>query len=202
MIEQVYQHPYFGKMNYLLQEQDGECPVLLVFLHGAGERGDDVSLVSLNGIPRYIREGMNIPAVVVCPQCPANAIWSDLVYWLRDFINDIAARYHTQRTVITGLSMGGYGTWAMLEAFPEMFYKGAPICGGGVAWNTGAIKASVWAFHGDVDDIVLPKNSLEMVDALKSAGGDVRLTLFHGVSHCSWDDAYLTTKVIDWLLSE
>jgi predicted peptidase len=98
--------------------------------------------------------------------------------------------------------MGGYGTWEMGMSYPGFFAALAPICGGGVSWRVGLIgKTPVWAFHGDCDTVVPPVNSIEMCERLKAGGGEVKLTLFHGVDHNSWEPAYEETKVIEFLLN-
>lgn len=203
MEQLVYEHPYFGQMYYLLQKpsKPGKVPLML-FLHGAGERGKDFEKIYVHAVPKYMRQGMEIPALVVCPQCPENFIWNNLVFLLKDFIDDLVKAYPVDESkiVITGISMGGYGTWEMLESFPGLFYKAAPVCGGGVGWRAGVIRTPVWAFHGDADNVVDVKNSYEMVDAVKRAGIEAHLTVFHSVGHFSWDEAYRNTRVLDWLL--
>ena len=154
---------------------------------------------------KYLEEGMEIPAVVVAPQCPNGLIWNLLTFELKEFIDSIAEEYRCDKAKIsiTGLSMGGYGTWEMLMSFPGYFYRAAPVCGGGVSWRTDLIgKVPVWAFHGDRDVCVPPVNSYEMCDRLKAAGGLVKLTVFHGVDHESWEGAYEESRVIDFLIGK
>ncbi len=107
----------------------------------------------------------------------------------------------TTRLYLTGLSQGGYGTWAIGARHPDLFAAIAPICGGGNTSDAAAYKnLPVWAFHGDADPVVPPKNSQEMVDAVKAAGGDAKLTLYPGVGHDSWDKAYREAGLYDWFL--
>ncbi len=205
MEKKIYKHEYFGELYYLVnvpeEYKNKKGAPMLVFLHGSGERGKDFNLIAKNGIPKYINEGMKIPAITVCPQCPENFIWNNYVFLLKDFIEYAAKEYgaDTAKISLTGISMGGFGTWEMAMCWPDLFRRIAPICGGGTSWRTDLIKAPVWAFHGDKDQTVLPENSYEMVDALVKQGKDARLTIFHNVGHDSWDDAYLNTKLIDWL---
>ena len=176
-----------------------------MFLHGAGERGRDHALLYRQGLPRYIREGIkSVDAITLCPQCPTEYIWNDIVIFLKDFIDSIIAEYQIDRTRVslTGISMGGYGTWEMAMCYPEMFRKIAPVCGGGTPWRAWQIQAKIRAFHGDLDDVVPPESSYQMVDAALNAGKDASLTIFHHVDHGSWDPAYLTTNVIDWLTAD
>lgn len=193
--------------NYLLytpKNVDNEKLPLIVMLHGAGERGDDFNKISVHGLAKYLESGLEIPAVVLAPQCPSEFIWNLLTFELKELIDYIAENYNidSYRISITGLSMGGYGTWEMGMSYPGFFSALAPICGGGVSWRVGSIgKTPVWAFHGDADTVVPPVNSYEMCDRLKAAGGNVRLTVFHGVDHNSWAPAYEQTNLIEWLVA-
>lgn len=195
------------KINYLLHLPKavpyGGLP-LIIALHGAGERGDDFSKIAVHGLPKYIEAGLDLPAVVIAPQCPEGYIWNLLTEELKELIDFVIEKYGVDKTrvSITGLSMGGYGTWEMGMSYPGFFAALAPVCGGGVSWRAELIgKTPVWAFHGDCDTVVPPINSIEMCDRLKTAGGNVRLTIFHGVGHESWEPAYEDTKVIEFLLS-
>ena len=99
--------------------------------------------------------------------------------------------------------MGGFGTWEMGISFPELFSAIAPVCGGGLSWRCGNLKnMPVWAFHGDADEIVPLKNSIEMVDAVNRIGGKAKLTIFHNVGHNSWEEAYTASNVVEWLISQ
>jgi predicted peptidase len=103
---------------------------------------------------------------------------------------------------ITGLSMGGFGTWEMAVTYPQFFSCFAPICGGGMAWRCWCLKdKKIWAFHGDADETVDISNSIDMVKMCRTAGANVKFTIFNGVGHNSWEPAYLDTKVVDWLIS-
>lgn len=197
------------QLKYMISLPEGYCEdkkyPMIVALHGAGERGEDVSLVTVHGVAKYVEAGLKLDAVVIAPQCPANLVWNSLTFELKELIDHIAATYSVDadRIALTGLSMGGFGTWEMGISYPDFFCALAPVCGGGMSWRVGLIgKTPVWAFHGDVDNVVPKENSYMMVDALKSKGGNVRLTVFHGVGHNSWESAYETTNVIQWLLSQ
>ena len=206
MENKVYNHPYFGEFYYSIdipeQFKNGEKAPLLLFLHGAGERGKDYELLRKIAVPRFLHEGkIKVNAITVCPQCPEGVVWVNLAHMLKDFVEYIIKEYNIDREKmsVTGVSMGGYGTWEMSIFAPDLFKKAAPICGGGTAWRTPLIKADVWAFHGDADTVVPTFNSIEMVDAAKRAGKNARLTLLHGVEHNSWDEAYLDSRVLEWL---
>ena len=206
MEKKVYQfeNKRVEKFNYLLHtvENQEKLP-LIISLHGAGERGDEFDKLYVHGIPKYINRGLNVDAIVAAPQCPNGWIWNNLTVELKEFIDYIVSEYNvdTDRITITGLSMGGYGTWEMIVSYPEFFAAAAPICGGGVSWRVGAaVKTPVWAFHGDIDQTVPINNSMEMCDRLKASGGNVKFTIFHNIAHNSWEPAYEDTNVINWLL--
>ena len=194
------------KLNYLLSlpEDKDRTFGLIVFLHGAGERGDDHSLISVHGVPKYIEAGMKVDAAVVAPQCPDGTLWSHLTDEVHEFIEYIIREYHVdpKRVSITGISMGGFGTWEMITTYPEMFAAAAPVCGGGIVWRAGCARSvPVRAYHGSADTVVPLYNSVQMVDALRRAGGNASLTVFQDVGHNSWESAYETTNVISWLAS-
>jgi predicted peptidase len=184
---------------------------LLLFLHGAGERGADLKKVMVHGPPKLIQGGTNFPFLVVSPQCPADRRWDDeeLMGLLDEVIGEQAV--DTSRVWVTGLSMGGYGTWSLGTKHPERFAAIVPICGGGEVIdillanrrNGAALKSlGVWAFHGAKDPVVPLAESERMVDNLKRAGcADVRLTVYPEADHDSWTATYLNPQVYEWLLS-
>ena len=197
-----------NSLGYILYAPENvtEKIPLIVFLHGAGERGngkDELDLVNIHALPSYISNGAEYPAFVLCPQCHKDFVWNNLVIDLKALIDEIADNYSIDKNkiAITGISMGGYGTWEMGITYPDFFSCMAPVCGGGFSWRTPSLKnEKIWAFHGDADVTVPPNNSYEMVDGVNKNGGNAKLTIFHDVGHNSWDPAYLETKVIDWLL--
>jgi predicted peptidase len=182
---------------------------LIVFLHGAGERGNgttDLERVNVHGVSHYCNDGtFELDAVVLCPQCPEGTVWNKMTVELKALIDKVAAKYHvnTKKISLTGLSMGGFGTWEMALTYPEYFSCFAPICGGGMAWRCGeALKGKpIWAFHGNDDPVVAFSNSVEMVDKARAAGANIKFTIFDKVGHLSWVPAYVDTTVINWLLS-
>ena len=182
---------------------------LILSLHGAGERGngaDELEKATDIGLGKYIKLGqMRVNAIVFCPQCPKDRVWNQLIFDTRELLLKIADEYGADKKKIsvTGMSMGGFGTWEMGMQFPELFSALAPICGGGMAWRTPALKGKpIWAFHGDADNVVAISNSMDMVNGARKNGADVKFTIFNNVMHNSWDPAYLDTKVIDWLISK
>lgn len=179
---------------------------LVVFLHGRGERGDDGLLQTDVGIGHAIRKNPGrFPCIVVMPQCPDTGYWNAAFEDIDTCIADTLAAYtiDEDRMYLTGLSMGGYGTWTYGAKNAGRFAALIPICGGGRPKDAEILaKVPIRAFHGDADSVVSPNESQKMVDVVKAAGGDVELTLFPDVGHNSWDDTYGDPKVIKWMLSQ
>lgn len=186
---------------------------LILFLHGAGERGTDLQLVAKHGPPRLDTAETNFPFIVVSPQCPDGNIWSDdlLLALLDDVENKYAVDPH--RVYLTGLSMGGFGTWNLGISHPERFAAIAPVCGGGetilitLAQHYDATQLArmktlgVWAFHGGKDTTVATAESVRMVEALKQAGcTNVKLTIYPEAGHDSWTQAYADPELYKWFL--
>ncbi len=180
----------------------GSPQPLLLFLHGAGERGDDLERVKVYGPPKMVEQGKDLPFIVVSPQCPTDGWWS--VEALGALLDEVeqAHRVDLDRVYCTGLSMGGFGTWALALRFPNRFAAIAPICGGGQVHAVCNIKhVPVWAFHGAKDAVVPLKRSEEMVEALQQCGGNVRLTVYPEAGHDSWTETYAIPELFSWLLS-
>ena len=180
---------------------DREWPLVL-FLHGAGERGTDLELVKKHGPPRLIAEGKAFPFIMVAPQCPENQWWSEDV--LTGLLDQVEEKYRVDRSrvYVTGLSMGGYGTWRLATINPDRFAALAPVCGGGDVSTVCSIKNTpVWVFHGAKDPVVPLQESQKMVDKLKACGGDVRLTVYPDAGHDSWTETYNNPELYTWLLS-
>lgn len=176
---------------------------LLLFLHGMGERGDDLELIKKHGMPKEIEAGRDFPFIVVSPQCPLETVWQYQTTALAALLDDIEAHYAVDpdRVYVTGLSMGGFGTWALAAAYPQRFAALLPICGGGEHHSAALFKhVPVWVFHGDQDDAVPLRRSVEMVEALQAVGGNVKFTVYEGVGHDSWTQTYANPEIYDWLL--
>ena len=176
---------------------------LILFLHGMGERGDDLELVKIHGIPKIIERQPDFPFVAVSPQCPDETTWRDHHLTLKALLDEVVANYavDAHRIYLTGLSMGGYGTWSLATRYPELFAAIAPICGSGSPDLASALKdVPVWAFHGAEDEIVKLEAGQRMVDALRSCGGNVRFTVYPGVGHDSWTQTYDNPELYEWFL--
>jgi predicted peptidase len=195
------------KMQFLLflpQEYgktDKKWPLIL-FLHGSGERGTDLELVKKHGPPKLVENQPDFPFIVVSPQLPKGSGWSP--DGLNALLDELLARVSADpdRIYLTGLSMGGYGTWALASQYPERFAAIAPICGGGdtdLACNLKNVP--VWAFHGAKDDVVSLKEAEEMVNAVKACGGNVRFTVYPEAGHDSWTETYANPELYQWFLS-
>ena len=177
---------------------------LILFLHGAGERGDDLKLVKKHGPPKIVENKMDFPFIVVSPQCPAASWWTDEIEVLTSLLDDVITRYQVDATRIylTGLSMGGYGTWALAAAQPERFAAIAPICGGGKRFMADRLKnVPVWAFHGAKDKVVPLRESEGMVNAVNARGGSAKLTVYPEAQHDSWTVTYNNPELYDWFLA-
>ncbi len=183
---------------------------LMLFLHGAGERGSNLSAVLKHGPAKFLRAHPEQPFILVAPQCPAGEVWSEEA--LLALLDDVGAklRVDAKRVYLTGLSMGGYGTWNLGMAYPERFAAIAPICGGGefisVLLANGekgqALKTlGVWAFHGAKDPVVPPAESERMVNLLKKTGvADVQLTVYPEAGHDAWTETYNNPELYTWFL--
>lgn len=171
---------------------------LVMFLHGIGERGTDLSRVILHGLPRRIAGGDDFPFVAVSPQCPPDSHWTEQLDALEALLDHVTGtlKINARRVYLTGLSMGGYGTWYPAARCPQRFAAIAPVCGGGLIWTAERLKdIPVWAFHGSKDTVVHPRESRRMVEAVRAAGGRARLTMYRGVGHDSWTETYANPKL-------
>jgi predicted peptidase len=213
---QTGQHPYritrvitkTVEVSYLLYlppeyntDTEKRWPMLM-FLHGMGERGDDLEKVKAHGPAKYIHRGQHYPFIVVTPQCSDDAWWdADVLAALLDALAE-SVRVDPERVYLTGLSMGGFGTWHLAARQPERFAAIAPICGGGkVADAPRLTHLPIWAFHGEQDRVVPPQKSKEMVEAVNQAGGHAKLTLYPHAGHDSWTETYENPELYRWLLS-
>jgi predicted peptidase len=176
---------------------------LLLFLHGAGERGDDVERVGIHGPLKHVRQGESFPFIIVAPQVPEFERWT--VHRLDAVMDEIRERYRVDesRMYLTGLSMGGYGSWDYAMARPELFAAVAPICGGGQAHYACVLKdIPVWAFHGAQDNVVPVERTREMITALELCEADVRYTEYPDAGHDSWTETYANPEFYEWLLAK
>ncbi len=182
-------------------DRDRHWPLLL-FLHGAGERGADIAKVKMHGPPKLIEAGRDFPFVIISPQCPEGEWWN--IVALAGLIERLCAELpiDQERIYLSGLSMGGFATWAMAIQHPDRYAAILPVCGGGDPHRARVLRdVPVWAFHGDADRVVVIERSREMVEAIKAAGGSPRFTVYEGVGHDAWSATYENPAVYEWLLS-
>jgi predicted peptidase len=178
---------------------------LVLFLHGASERGDDPSPLAVHGPVKQAAQGADLPFVVVAPQCPAYSTWSCELDGLYALIEEVSAhhRIDADRVYCTGLSMGGTGTWALAARFPNRFAAVVPICGAWMPEIAPRIaELPVWTFHGEEDSSIPVKHTEQVVGALRNLGSPVRFTRYPGVGHDSWTRTYDNPEVYEWMLEQ
>jgi predicted peptidase len=184
----------------------------IMFLHGSGERGSNVWRATIHGPTKFIEKHPDFPFILITPQCPEGRKWSDEI--VLGILDAVTAKYavDTNRIYLTGLSMGGYGTWSLATTYPERFAAVAPICGG--EGNIGVVlsladkskapalkKLPVWAFHGGKDNVVSPEESKRMIEIFKRAGNaDAKLTIYPEATHNSWTETYNNPELYEWFL--
>lgn len=192
-------------MDYLLylpeDYESKESWPLVLFLHGSGERGTDLELVRKHGPPKLIAEGKKFPCIIVSPQCPPGKSWE--AYELNALLDELCGtlKVDQERISVTGLSMGGFGTWQLANFAPARFSAIAPICGGGeTRWARRLSHLSIWIVHGAKDESVPVIRSQEMADAIRDAGGHPQLTIYPEAQHDSWTETYNNPAFFEWLL--
>jgi len=210
----IQQIPRVVHLNYLIhvpqtaQQDPLNKQPLIVFLHGSGERGDDIDLVKMHGIPNVVEREEDFPFITISPQCPQDTWWVELTDALDALLVQVISRQPVDlnRIYLTGISMGGYGTWYWASRYPDRFAAIAPVSGGGAPFHGFPEKVCVlknmpvWAFHGERDDTVPVKESQVLVDALKSCGGNIRFTVYPDTGHEAWDRTYDNPELYAWLL--
>jgi len=196
---------------------------LVVFMHGAGERGSDNKAQLIHGMRDFASDAImkKYPAFVLAPQVPTGQQWVNTPWTAkshtmagqpsmsmkltRQLINELRKEYRidTSRIYVTGLSMGGFGAWEAACRWPEVFAACAPICGGGDTAQAATMKdVPVWAFHGDADNAVAVSRSRDMIAALKAAGAAPKYTEYKGVGHNSWSRTYANADFYEWLFAQ
>lgn len=197
-----------GSLGYILYTPETlhkDMP-LIVFLHGAGERGTNLEHLERLTLPKMLKEGHELEAVVLCPQCPGEYVWNNIVREVKHLIDEIAEEFQVDRSRIsmTGGSMGGYGTWEMALTYSNFFSAIAPVCGGAMPWRArNLVNTPVRTWHGEIDTVVDLVNSKLMVDRVNACGGDAQLHVLPGFAHNDGaEEAYNNTDLLLWLLSQ
>lgn len=176
---------------------------LILFLHGSGERGTDLKKLSNDGPAMMAHRDPDFPFIVVSPQCPEDDWWNNDV--LISLLNEVQRKYRVDltRVYLTGLSMGGYGTWALATEYPDRFAAIAPISGAGYSDCANRLtKLPIWVFHGAKDKLVPPSEAQDMFDTIKKAGGDIKLTMYPDAGHNAWTRTYQNPDFYAWLLQQ
>jgi predicted peptidase len=197
---------------------------LVLFLHGSGERGSDNERQLIWGAGAFIdaKNRRRYPAFVVAPQCPEGERWVE-VHWalehhdmpkrparnmrlMMELLEKLQQDYpvDARRLYVTGLSMGGYGTWDLIARMPDTFAAAAPVCGGGDEKQAEKLTdLPIWVFHGALDTTVPPERSRNMVEAVKAAGGKkIRYTEYPDVAHGAWKPAYADPRLLRWMFKQ
>ena len=203
--------------------EKGKTYPLVLFLHGAGERGDDNAAQLKHGVMPILEGAKKLgePCFLIAPQCPADGWWApinretmrlnaadkpnSLLDAVLALIDDTLKTQpvDAKRFYVTGLSMGGYATWDLLGRVPARIAAAIPICGGGDPSQAAKFKdVPVWAFHGEADPTVPVKSTKDMIAAMETAGGKPKATYYPGVGHISWTRAYDDPEVIGWLFKQ
>jgi predicted peptidase len=200
----------------------GKTYPLVLFLHGAGERGTNNAAQIKHGVTAILEGARKLgePCFLIAPQCPPNGWWApinrktmqadpagkpvllDALLALTEEVTKTQP-IDSKRFYVTGLSMGGFGTWSLLARVPDKIAAAIPICGGGDPAQAAKFKdVPIWAFHGEADPTVPVKNTKDMIAALEQAGGKPKATYYPNVQHDSWTQTYADPAVIKWLFAQ
>ncbi len=212
--------------KYVPPVEKNEKLPLLVFFHGAGERGNDneKQLTNSSVMPHYFKDEIvnNFKAAVIAPQCPEDRQWVDTPWDKGDYSLDevgetvfikLAAKVIKElakedfidenRIYVTGVSMGGYGTWNIIMNYPDLFAAAAPICGGADSTKADTVKhIPIRSYHGGDDFVVPTSGSRMMVSAVQIAGGNIKYKEYPGCGHNAWDNAYSEPDFFSWMFSQ
>ena len=199
-------YPYVAVLPGKYRADEARAWPVLIYLHGGGGADRRIKPADVPGDPSDVRPGYGAPYIRIVPQALVHRAggrgWDPGS--IIKLIDDVSARYRVDpnRIYLTGASMGGSGTWRTIAAYPGRFAAAAPVCGGGdvsMAWRV--VNVPIWAFHGELDSVVSCHHSMRMDAALASLGGVMKLTVYPGVGHNSWEPAYAEPKLNPWFLA-
>lgn len=212
----LFNRPVPAHLPYLLylpKDYDGDVAKtypLLLFLHGAGERGEDVERLKVTGLPQYLETQADFPFIVLAPQCPERDWWPAYTPQVMALLDEVITNYAVDpaRVYLTGLSMGGLGTWFIATQHPQRFAAIAPICGAEGVWAFEMLESRlgriahlpIWTFHGALDTVVPITVTVQIVEALRALGSEVHFTVYPDAGHDSWTAAYHDPALYTWLL--
>ncbi|MBN2890346.1 MAG: prolyl oligopeptidase family serine peptidase [Bacteroidales bacterium] len=174
---------------------------LILFLHGAPQRGSNIEVLKDEALPKELENGLNIPFIVVAPHCPIGESWDPQK--LYDFYNEMLKLYRIDknRVYITGFSMGGFGLLKFVRDYPGLFAAAAPVCSGGSKYFAETIASvPMWFFHGQEDKVIDIENTRELVEELKKFGADIDFTIYPDLAHDVWTPTYKKPELYDWFL--
>ncbi len=196
-------YPYLAYLPNGYQESVGKEWPLIIYLHGSSCKGNNLDKLKRYGPPYYLEHGMQVDAIVISPQCPSNRNW---VYgdWFESFYHEILDKYHVDasRVYLTGMSLGGFGTWSLASRYPQYFAAIMPLCGGGRPDMVETMKdVPTWVFHGEKDRKVNVNRSEQMVEAMQEMGARPKFSVLKGEGH-DIHHVYSEQNVYEWLLAQ
>lgn len=195
-------YPYLAYLPTDYNKDNTKEWPLIIYLHGSSCKGNNLEKLKKYGPPFYLERGMQVNAIVISPQCPSNKNWT-VGTWFESFFTELKEKYHIDpsRVYLTGMSLGGFGTWDLASRYPEYFAAIMPLCGGGKTSMVETLKdIPTWVFHGEVDKKVKLARSKEMVEAMQEVGSDPKFSILKGQGH-GIQKVYSDQTVYEWLLS-
>ena len=195
-------YPYLAYLPLDYEKDNTKAWPIIIYLHGSSCKGNNLEKLKKYGPPFYLERGMQVDAIVISPQCPSNKNWT-VGSWFESFYNEMKEKYHfdASRVYLTGMSLGGFGTWDLASRYPEYFAAIVPLCGGGRTSMVETLKdIPTWVFHGEVDKKVKLQRSEEMVKAMQEVGSEPKFSVLKGQGH-GIQKVYSDQTIYDWLLS-
>lgn len=196
-------YPYLAYLPDGYNKNDAKAWPLIIYLHGSSCKGNNLEKLKKYGPPFYLDRGMNVDAIVISPQCPSNKNWT-YGTWFESFYKELKDKYNIDpsRVYLTGMSLGGFGTWDIASRYPDYFAAIMPLCGGGQTRMVETLKdIPTWVFHGEVDRKVSLSRSVQMVDALEELGSKPKFSILKGQGH-GIQKVYSDQNIYKWLLSQ
>lgn len=196
-------YPYLAYLPSGYDKDGAKNWPLIIYLHGSSCKGNNLERLKKYGPPFYLERGMDVDAIVISPQCPSNKNWTAGT-WFESFYQELKDKYKIDpsRVYLTGMSLGGFGTWDLASRYPEYFAAIMPLCGGGKTSMVETIKdIPTWVFHGEIDKKVSLKRSQEMVGALQDIGSRPKFSVLKGQGH-GIQKVYSDQNIYKWLLSQ